>query len=829
MEGYGGHEMQRNSSYRSDSSRRQTTFREDMNSTSYFTEASEPHLPSAGDHRQPQRDFPPLPSNSSREFTRLRGGYESDREPSGNGPTFYSFRPSAALPESGGGRFGVGSRPLSPRSSVDPSSMRVDYRAPSPLSGLPSGAYGARRNETVVSPLSRQPPVTSPNRQHFSEYRAPSPLSPFDRSSRPMSPYTPQERYNSSSSSSRTGSSEHLPKAPYPISEDLARTVLSDVQSEDEGFLSESGSYRERRYNPQHLQHHPQRYLRDKLPSSVAVSVGSSVRDMHLEYDEPQRHDHPDDSQQYGSDWEDRRRMPQQRPGGNDYDADYYSEAESQARSYRSREGSATSISIANNGYYSDVGSNRDRSGVRAFVKREPTIQEGSVSTRGYNDYTSQDDGGRSDERRKNPIPQLRPRPTLAPAHQQVYPSNASSSRYAPDQPYRHESQASIDAAFGSASSSDSVRIEDRRRSVDAYKPSVSTALRPDESGPASGRTPTQEMFRNAQEDRNLHVNDGPIPFFGDSSASKDFQGGDRFGAEGPNGKVLTAGNSSDSLTMEIDAIRSKVDDLRQKFISARSGSNVGNSDSVTGGGGDKKAVDQHHNSNLTESTDSGLRTNYTTTSNATSTTNATSNTAKPLSQSPITSPSSSRPSSARARNPLPVPPPKPEALRQGSLSSASGKPSPITTSFAKDANSLRGPMSASGMVGNGKGTAVLAELGALNDTLNRLDRHTLENSISCMVRNLRHALTLTLDVNQMLNEGSDNGLTASATSLVRNMTDVQVSTLSMLLRMMEQFEKENRMVMDALETTGSASVLSASAGAGGQNGPMPNLIFKNV
>ncbi|KAJ3213161.1 hypothetical protein HDU67_003214 [Dinochytrium kinnereticum] len=639
-----------------------------------------------------------------------------------------------------------------------------------------------------------------------------------------MSPYTPHEpsRYAGSISSRSTSSEFRTSKPAFPISEDLARAVMSDAASEDEGFLSESGSYRDRARHP--LSRPYTMSFRDKLPSSVAVSVGSSLRDTHSYDDaskERQQHeasalsmghssenyrggtlsssewerDHPSEQAGYkgrapvGSTFERVNRSGSAAPegvsriasGGADYDADYYSEAESQTRSFRSRENSLTSSVV--NGYYSDIGGgsrevNRPRPPFRRESGNEIRPFEHGHTNGPLSEYS------RFDERRRNSSAS-RPRPTLSPANQQVYPSR----------PFQHhDSMGSMNVAFGSSGSlngheeghailpstlkthtesTKSLFNSDQKISLDTSSSTgaVMTSSNADEDS-TSLQTPT------AKEPGKL--NEGPIPFGGESSADPDFS---------QDVAMKPGGSSSDSLTLEIDAIRSKVDDLRQKFMTARTTSVAG---------GDRS--DTETPKFLPGRSDIG-------------------NSSEPTEKasSPLMSPlSGARPPSVK-KPPVPVPP-KPHSLRGGS----GGKPSPISTTFPPvqvgraPAPARTGPMSASGLAMS-TSPSTLAELNVFDESMNRLDRQTLESSVACLVRNLRHTLALTLDVNQMLGEASETGMTSSATSLVRNMTDVQVSSMSMLLRMMEQFEKEQRVVMDALQT-GTAASTSTATGASQQH-----------
>ncbi|KAI8852649.1 hypothetical protein BC829DRAFT_456868 [Chytridium lagenaria] len=813
------------SSYRSDPSRRHTTFREDMNSVyrnsedgvRFYEDPSEPRLPLSASEEppsswraplmdkpppSPSRDYgpPPLPpSNSSREFTRLRGGYESDRDHSG-GATYYSFRPSPALPSEAGYSSGpryaesTGSRPISPyiarrmgdyasdsgggpssrplsphRSLYDQSAYRpnspsmsrpsIDPRASSPLS------TGYRREREQPPPPSRyglpsQPSVTSPTLQRRFD-------TPLDRSSRPMSPYTPQEpnRYAASTVSSRSTSSEFPPKPTFPISEDLARAVMSQAASEDDGFHSESGSYHDRTrfYQPVSRQYSAPLSHRDRLPSSGSIGAGLSLREMNSSvFDEP--HDHhrmnmadpslPPLSENYaGSEFDpnsesyrgrsagayDRMGRSHNRSGSAipegvsrsvtgvvDYDADYYSEAESQARSFRSRENSLTPSMV--NGYYSDAGGGREPR--RPFRRAESGME---------------DETPRFDDRYRRNTSTSRPRPTLAPAHQQVYPSRP---------PPHSDSVGSMNVAFGSASS-----LSGREDGgILPYHPPP-TKHQPEHSESVLG-SPSVSLKKPLAS---------PAPRLPSIADNQD----ETFPSEPT---IRPSGSSSDSLTLEIDAIRHKVDDLRQKFMSARNSSKLPAESSKD----DVRASMEKTNESLDSSAVSGA--------------------------SPLNSPASSRPPSAKRHPPVPA---KPPALRGGSGSA--GKPSPIsTTEMGPNRN---GPISAS-VLAMSTSPSTLAELNSFDDTLKPFGQTDLRVLDCCLVRNLRHTLALTLDVNQMLAEASETGMTASATSLVKNMSDVQVSSMSMLLRMMEQYEKEQKLVLDAIET-GSTSVTTATPRGG--------------
>jgi hypothetical protein len=78
-----------------------------------------------------------------------------------------------------------------------------------------------------------------------------------------------------------------------------------------------------------------------------------------------------------------------------------------------------------------------------------------------------------------------------------------------------------------------------------------------------------------------------------------------------------------------------------------------------------------------------------------------------------------------------------------------------------------------------------------------------------------RHALAITLDVNKMLAEAAQTGMSASSAALIRNMSDVQVSSLKVLSKMMEQFEVEQKTVLGSLKPDEGPSMGSTGVGPG--------------
>ncbi|KAJ3297917.1 hypothetical protein HK104_011377, partial [Borealophlyctis nickersoniae] len=82
------------------------------------------------------------------------------------------------------------------------------------------------------------------------------------------------------------------------------------------------------------------------------------------------------------------------------------------------------------------------------------------------------------------------------------------------------------------------------------------------------------------------------------------------------------------------------------------------------------------------------------------------------------------------------------------------------------------------------------------------LDRAALEKSASYLLRNLRHLLTLTLDINTMLAQGAEGGcgLTPAGCGLLKGMSEVQVGSLELVVRMMGEFESGLSGVLDGIE-----------------------------
>ncbi|KAJ1564922.1 hypothetical protein HK405_013618, partial [Cladochytrium tenue] len=99
------------------------------------------------------------------------------------------------------------------------------------------------------------------------------------------------------------------------------------------------------------------------------------------------------------------------------------------------------------------------------------------------------------------------------------------------------------------------------------------------------------------------------------------------------------------------------------------------------------------------------------------------------------------------------------------------------------------------------------------NDRSRRLHRRSFEASVGMVVRNLRHTLALSQDLNQQLGGvGPDGTLSASRVSVARNLSDMHVSGLSVLVRMMEQ-------LMDAENGAGAGAGAGAGRAAARQGG----------
>ncbi|KAI9351790.1 hypothetical protein DFJ73DRAFT_368954 [Zopfochytrium polystomum] len=78
------------------------------------------------------------------------------------------------------------------------------------------------------------------------------------------------------------------------------------------------------------------------------------------------------------------------------------------------------------------------------------------------------------------------------------------------------------------------------------------------------------------------------------------------------------------------------------------------------------------------------------------------------------------------------------------------------------------------------------------SDARRATKRRSVLDSMSVLTRNLKHSLSLSQDVNKMLASAGEDGLSASKTSVARSLSDMQVSSLTVLVRMMEQLEAES-------------------------------------
>ncbi|KAJ3165162.1 hypothetical protein HK101_000290 [Irineochytrium annulatum] len=782
------------------------------------------------------RAGPPPASFGGSRF-KERGGYESDGgSHSGYGagaksvPTFYSFRTQQQQQQqqqpadgNNGTSPASGSRPVSPMVARRIAEMEmINGNLPSSThSAPPATATGPKAISPYTSPMSAR--AASPSMQaryggYASDPRAISPLTstfsvpPLQRRAT-NDGYVPSGTVSSGTRPAVT--SPHSHERDYKDTGDYAREPRSESPFE--------ASYRN------------DRELRER--------ERQREREREREY-YPPGNSEAESQHRYGA----ARAAPSRENNGYSSDAGAYRYGvrPASAATGRATENGAAHLALGHRRVsVNDI--------VNSFETGKPSDDGPPMSPRLYNgSFSSSEKPGNP---RRNPPP--RPRPTLTSVSQHVYPSRptllTASSDLNATADAKQETITPLNR-FGAAPVSaptqhhnDLLYHSTQRKPSEAYVPPsasssdhpplppqlTSTLANPEPLSPfANMRNPLSPRIAGATPPEGLTlspttptdpkrystIDDEPIPFsipakhislnLGQTPSRSPAQQQQQSSpvshappilvasataAAGTSATVVTSALtrqqvSSDSLTFEIDAIRSKVEDLRRKFVVAKTSSSSSVALDASAAAAANAVPSQQQQQLPRLNTQIGV------------------------------------PGKARsATAPVPMPPPKPARRRGG----AGGRPSP-GSEFGGSSVGGGGRGEEERLVRVARSPTTMKDFEELSggrewttkvacvtsEALNRLDRDTLESSVSCLVRNLRHALGLTLDVNQMLTEAGEGGLTASTTSLVRNMSDVQVSSLSMLLRMMEQHEREQRVVLEDL--TAAASVAGAGSVRGG-------------
>ncbi|KAJ3081336.1 hypothetical protein HK102_002423 [Quaeritorhiza haematococci] len=108
-------------------------------------------------------------------------------------------------------------------------------------------------------------------------------------------------------------------------------------------------------------------------------------------------------------------------------------------------------------------------------------------------------------------------------------------------------------------------------------------------------------------------------------------------------------------------------------------------------------------------------------------------------------------------------------------------------------------------------------------ESLARVDQQALDHGMTCIMRNIKHLQGLTIDMAQMLQNASSSviggGLTASGAAMLRNMADVQLSSLNTLIRMADQQMRDQRTIFAAITGRPTGSGTASVGGEMGTNG----------